>query len=667
MKTSAGFEQCYNGQTAVDGHAQIIVAAELTNCAADHGELPRMLDVVTATCGDAPAVALADVGYRSEATLAQLSDSATAVLVALGREGKGQVAIDADQRPHTAAMAAKLQTAEGRAGAVSPPQSDRRTAQRLAQAGAGLPAVQPAGHRQGALRVQAGVCRAEPAAHGGDDGLRREAVRHPPWARPSNPCPRPLTVPSAPLHGQPTSSGHGAIGRWRQRRSSTAQTPRSGGHRPPGTFFRCTFRALDFTLLVILPVRNQAETPTAFAQPLHAKRLMILGAGPFQLPIIQRAVALGCEVITVDYLPDNVGHKLSQRYVNCSTVDRDGVLAGAQDLKIDGICTYSSDVAIPTVAYVASRLGLPAVSVEAGETMATKHRFRAFLRRAGLPHPRFVAGTNFDSVAATLTRLRFPVVFKPVDTSGSRGVIRLGTNDEQSARHAFDRARSFSRSGTVCVEEFIEGIEVGGDAILIDGEIAFIAITHKHLEGFVVRGHSLPTNVSASAQQAVTDALEETCCALGYRTGPLNFDAIVSPNDEVTLLEISPRNGGNGIGAVIERATGVDVAEATIRIALGETPAFPNRGEVRRGCGSYVFGSDRGGHLLQIASAEELRRRVPQVFDVMYAVPIGSPVDRFEHNGNLLGVALFDCADAGHYEQTVHAIEQNLAIVIEAA
>jgi biotin carboxylase len=338
----------------------------------------------------------------------------------------------------------------------------------------------------------------------------------------------------------------------------------------------------------------------------------------------------------------------------------------ASELKIDGICTYSSDVAIPTVAYVASQLGLPAVSVEAGETMATKHRFRAFLERVSLPHPRFVAGTSYDSVAAGLTKLRFPVVFKPVDTSGSRGVIRLESHDERSARFALDQARSFSRSGTVCVEEFVEGIEVGGDAILVDNAIAFIAITHKHLEGFVVRGHSLPTNIPPSAQQRVVAALEETCSALGYRTGPLNFDAIVSPNDKVTLLEISPRNGGNGIGAVIERATGVDVAEAAIRIALGETPEFPNRGEVRRGCGSYVFGSDRAGRLLRMASAEELKRRMPQVFDVLYAVPIGSPVDRFEHNGNLIGVALFDCADAGDYEHTVHAIERNLGIVVDA-
>lgn len=115
MKTSAGFEQCYNAQTAVDAHAQIIVAAELTNCAADSGELPRMLQAVQDTTGQAATVALADAGYRSEAVLEQLSVSTTEVIVALGREGKKQVAIDAARLPQTAAMAAKLQSKEGEA------------------------------------------------------------------------------------------------------------------------------------------------------------------------------------------------------------------------------------------------------------------------------------------------------------------------------------------------------------------------------------------------------------------------------------------------------------------------------------------------------------------------------------------------------------------------
>jgi transposase len=115
MKTSAGFEQCYNAQTAVDAHAQLIVAAELTNVAADNGELPRMLQAATDNTGKAPELGLADAGYRSEEVLEQLSNSSTEVLIALGREGNQQVEIDAAKLPLTAAMAAKLQSAEGQA------------------------------------------------------------------------------------------------------------------------------------------------------------------------------------------------------------------------------------------------------------------------------------------------------------------------------------------------------------------------------------------------------------------------------------------------------------------------------------------------------------------------------------------------------------------------
>ena len=114
MKTSAGFEQSFNAQTAVDAAAQIIVAAELTNCAADNAELPAMLEAVQRNTAGVPQVVLADAGYRSEAVLAQLSQHKVELIVALGREGKRQSGIDADKYPHTAAMAAKLQTQEGR-------------------------------------------------------------------------------------------------------------------------------------------------------------------------------------------------------------------------------------------------------------------------------------------------------------------------------------------------------------------------------------------------------------------------------------------------------------------------------------------------------------------------------------------------------------------------
>lgn len=116
MKSSSGFEQCYNGQTAVDAQAQIIVAAELVQCASDAGELPRMLAAVARNVGQAAECALADAGYRNEAALAQLAQSApdTQLIVALGREGKRRVSVEAAHLPHTAAMAARLDTPEGR-------------------------------------------------------------------------------------------------------------------------------------------------------------------------------------------------------------------------------------------------------------------------------------------------------------------------------------------------------------------------------------------------------------------------------------------------------------------------------------------------------------------------------------------------------------------------
>ena len=113
MKTSTGFEQCFNAQTAVDAAAQIIVAAELTNCGADRALLPVMLDAVQRNTGQAPQVLLADAGYRSEAALAQLSGKGVEVIVALGREGKRLADIDANRCPHTAAMAVKLQSQQG--------------------------------------------------------------------------------------------------------------------------------------------------------------------------------------------------------------------------------------------------------------------------------------------------------------------------------------------------------------------------------------------------------------------------------------------------------------------------------------------------------------------------------------------------------------------------
>ena len=393
------------------------------------------------------------------------------------------------------------------------------------------------------------------------------------------------------------------------------------------------------------------------------KRLLILGAGAGQLPAILKAVDLGLFVITADYLPENVGHRFSSQSINCSTVDKAGILAAAKELGIDGITTIASDVATATVAFVVDHLGLPGCSLRTAEAMSNKARFRTVQQQHGASGPAFVAGQEFGEIEKSMVLLNPPLMFKPADASGSRGISRVDRMEHQACMEAFDYARSYSRSNTVCVEEFIEGIEVGGDGFLLDGHLQFVTITHKHKSGYIVTGHSLPTNVSDEDQHRVLYELDANCRAVGYTEGPLNFDIIVSA-DAVTVLEMSPRLGGNGIPEIIARGTAVDLIAATLWFALGKEFELPPNAPILRPCGSWVFGSEHAGRLECIASEPEMMASLPQVFKHVTQYSIGDQVPAFDHNGNSLGYTLFDCPPSSSYQDMVMQAQNTLGMLV---
>lgn len=393
------------------------------------------------------------------------------------------------------------------------------------------------------------------------------------------------------------------------------------------------------------------------------KRLLILGAGANQLPAILRAVDLGLFVITADYMPENVGHRFSNQSIDCSTVDKAGILAAAKELDIDGIATVASDVATATVAFVADHLRLPGCSVRTAEVMSNKAKFRSAQQEHGLSSPAFAAGQEFSEIEKSMVLLSPPLMFKPVDASGSRGISRVDRIDRQACMEAFHYARSYSRSNTVCVEEFIEGIEVGGDGFLLDGRLQFAAITHKHKSDYVVTGHSLPTNISDEDQQRVLHELDAICRAVGHTEGPLNFDVVVSA-DAVTVLEMSPRLGGNGIPEIIARGTAVDLIAAILWFSLGEEFELPPCAPILRPCGSWVFGSEHAGRLVRIASEPEMMASLPQVFKHVTQYDIGDEVPAFDHNGNSLGYTLFDCPPSSSYRDMVGQVQNTLGMLV---
>lgn len=392
------------------------------------------------------------------------------------------------------------------------------------------------------------------------------------------------------------------------------------------------------------------------------KKILVLGAGIFQLPGILKAKNLGHYVISLDNIPNNIGHKYSDESVNISIDNIDSVVDFAKKKSINGICTFSSDIAIPTVAAVCYELDLPGVNIRVANILSKKHLFRDFLNEHNYPNPKYSYSSEYDKLLYFLKFFKYPILFKPCDTSGSRGIAMVSKINRKNENYAFNSAKKYSKSGFVCVEEFIDGKEYGGDGFIINGKLKFIGITNKYLNGFVVTGHQYPSGLSNSKINDIKRMLESICRLIGYNDGPINFDIMISQN-EIYILEISPRTGGNGIPEIINHVTGVDLQDATIKLSLGESIDLSPK-SVNFQAGSFVFGSEESGLLENIADGNELTGKIKGVYKIVFAKNIGSQVKKFEHNGNLIGYALFDCNSLDEYARITEVINDNLKIEI---
>jgi biotin carboxylase len=212
------------------------------------------------------------------------------------------------------------------------------------------------------------------------------------------------------------------------------------------------------------------------------------------------------------------------------------------------------------------------------------------------------------------------------------------------------------------VEEFVSGEDVSGDGFLENGRLHAV-ITCKFKVGLAPRGHQLPTHLSADAQARVLAEVERVCAAIGYKDGPLDFDVRVSER-MATVIEMSPRLGGNSIPALIAFATDFDLVDCTIAYALGERLSVPAELPVLRPCASLVLGSDSDGIVTSVATGAEIEAAVPEVFDCAIHVAAGDRVAHFVHSANGIGYALFHCGEPALYESLANRIERALALQV---
>ena len=387
---------------------------------------------------------------------------------------------------------------------------------------------------------------------------------------------------------------------------------------------------------------------------------MVLGASTAQLPIISKAIEMGCYVITVDNIPENIGHTYSHQCVNCSTVDQQEVCKIAQQLKIDGIVTFASDIAVSTVAFVAEALNLTGCSPLQAGTLSNKASFRAFQQQHQLNHPDFLITNSPDFLLQKNWVIQPPLLFKPIDTSGSRGITKVADTDVDNALKAFSYAQQFSRSGMVSIESFIDGVDVSGDGFLVDGQLVAV-VSQKYKQGFIPVGHSFPSNLSIVEQACIFDEITKTCKTIGYQNGPIDFDVKIY-NSVATVIEMSPRLGGNGIPELIRHYSGIDLIEMTLNYALGKSSVLPCESSKTNACGSWMFGSKIAGKIKSMTDAKEMYPQISELIGFQANYKVGDQVDKFEHSGNGLGYGLFSIPDGISYSEMVVRLEAALQL-----
>ena len=307
------------------------------------------------------------------------------------------------------------------------------------------------------------------------------------------------------------------------------------------------------------------------------KKLMILGGSRYIIPVIETAKKLGLYVITCDYLPNNDAHKYSDEYCNVSVIDKDAVLKAAAERKIDGIISFACDPGVVAAAYTAEKMSLPFQgSYESVRILQDKGLFRKFLADNGFNTPKAKRYTRseIDSVKNDLNYFRWPVIVKPVDSAGSKGVTRVDSPEGLDA--AINKAISGSLCGAFIIEEFLtfNGYHSSSDPFTVDGELKFMTFSDQLFDKgadnpYTPSGIKWPSTMAMRHQETLTHEIQRLMNLLDMKTGIYNIETCVSSDDKPYIMEVSPRGGGCKIAEIEKLAYGVDLIENEIRSAVG--------------------------------------------------------------------------------------------------
>ena len=350
-----------------------------------------------------------------------------------------------------------------------------------------------------------------------------------------------------------------------------------------------------------------------------SQKILLLGGSAQQVIAIETARRMGYYTVLCDYLPDNPGQYSADKYYNASTTDIEAVYEIAKCEGVSGILAYASDPAALPAAIVAERQGLPTNPSKSVEIPPIKPKLK--------------------EITAKTKNLLFPIVIKPTDSSGSKGVTML--RDLTGLKEAVQWANTYSRNRVLIAEEFIDNAfhsVVGGDVFVWDGKIVLYGemscIRDNTGSGLIPIGERKPSGLNERQTEDLHRELQRLVTMLGIKFGELNIEVLFDRDDKAHFLEVGPRAGGNMIPIQLSDAFGVDLVKANIAAAMGCDPEL--RIQEKPGCFfTYVLHSHVDGIFEGVDFSEEISGNVYR--KVLYKKS-GDKVEAFDGAGKAIGI-----------------------------
>lgn len=391
---------------------------------------------------------------------------------------------------------------------------------------------------------------------------------------------------------------------------------------------------------------------------------MVVGAGYGQFPAILEAKQLNHEVIVVDRNAMAPGMSLADMAFEIDVKNHHSILKIAREMEIDGIMTMQSDLPVQTVAKVVEALGLPGVSNKTAMTCRNKMLTRKLLEKHAIPQPRFEVVDTPESAYIAALEIGLPLIIKPPDSSGSRGVSKVIEMGE--LLHAYHKGMKYSQYGELLVEEFIPGIEKGAQTFSSAGQCVKVLIHNDTLclpPYMVPTGHSFPATLLPDMKQRIEEVCIRTLDALGLQHGPANIDFIIDPKAGPKIIEVGARIGATCLPELVYHHTGINWVREAVNASLGDDVNLHEIAE--QPCAATILESPIDGVLKEIFIPDNIYSD-PDILDFEVTSKIGDQVLKLTKGTDRIGKLIVAGSSSRSAEMRAEAMKSSILFSIDS-